>query len=83
MLQIETVDSTNGIPARSAARAACTSARGANMPPSPTGARITGNASCCPSTSTRGSRTLTSRITTWRNRISSRSATFASIVASS
>jgi hypothetical protein len=42
MLQIDTVDSVNGTPARSAARAACTSARWANMPPSPTGARITG-----------------------------------------
>ncbi len=31
-LQIETVDSTNGTPGASAARAACTSARGANIP---------------------------------------------------
>ena len=30
----------------SAARAACTSARGAIIPPRPTGARITGIASC-------------------------------------
>ena len=56
MPQIDTVDSTNGTPAASAARAACTSARGAIMPPSPTGARITGSASRWPSTSTAGSR---------------------------
>ena len=83
MLQIETVDSTNGTPAASAARAACTSARGANIPASPTGASTTGSASCWPSTSTAGSRTLTSRITTCRSSTRSRSATFARIVASS
>ena len=43
--QIETVDSTNGIPAAAAARAACTSARAANIPHRPTGPRITGIAS--------------------------------------
>src|SRR5947208_717613 len=52
----------NGTPARSAARAAWTSARAAIMPPSPTGARITGIFSCWPSTSTACSRTLTLRL---------------------
>src|SRR3954470_19184641 len=39
MLQIDTVDSTKATPAASAARAACTSARVAILPPRPTGAR--------------------------------------------
>ncbi len=43
-VQIDTVDSQNGTPAAAAARAASTSARGANMPQRPTGPRITGMA---------------------------------------
>ena len=72
-----------GTPAASAARAACTSARGANIPPRPTGARITGNFSGWPSTSVVWSRAETSRMTLWRRTTCSRSATFARIVASS
>ena len=83
MLQIETVDSTNGTPASPAARAARTSARRANIPPAPTGARITGMASRWPSTSTACSRTDTSRITICLSSTLSRSRTLARIVASS
>ena len=83
MLQIDTVDSMNGTPADCAARAACTSARCASMPASPTGASTIGSASRWPSTSTAGSRTLTSFITTCRSNRLCRSDTFERIVASS
>ena len=43
--QIDTVDSQKATPIASAARAAWTSARRANIPPSPTGASTTGSAS--------------------------------------
>ena len=65
------------------ARAAWTSARGANMPPSPTGPRITGRLSSWPRTVTACSRVLTSRMTRWRSATSARSATLAAMVASS
>ncbi len=83
MLQIETVDSTKGTRIASAAQAACTSARGASIPASPTGASTIGRPSSWPRTIVAGSRALTFRITIWRSFTASRSATFSRIVTSS
>ncbi len=65
--QIESVDSQKVIPARSAARAASTSARGANMPANPTGASTSGIDNVSPSTVVASARDETSRRTLWRN----------------
>ena len=83
MLQIDTVDSQNGTPKRSAARAAWTSARRANMPARPTGARSTGMVRSRPSTVVDTVMSDTSRSTRWRRPMSARSDSLARSVDSS
>ena len=77
---MDTVDSQKVIPADSAARAAWTSARVANMPARPTGPRTTGIASSCPRTVVDIRSPDTSRSTRWRSWMSARSATLAASV---
>ena len=80
--QIDRVDSQNVTPARSAARAAWTSARWANIPPKPTGARMIGIASSSPMTVVESFLVETSRRTRWRSCSRLRSLRFAASVTS-
>ena len=83
MEQMDTVDSQKGTPTASAARAAWTSARRANMPHSPTGARMTGMVNDSPRTVVRVRSSDTSRSTRWRSPIRARSASLSRSVDSS
>ena len=70
------VDRQKGTPAASAARAACTSPRRANMPEKPTGPQITGIDSDWPNRVVAVLSEETSFITRWRRAIDLRSSTF-------
>ena len=73
--QTETLDMVKGMPFWSAAMAACTSPRRANMPVRPTGASVTGSDSFSPNSSMLVSSWLMSLSTRWRRATLAKSST--------